>query len=157
MELIKRLYDFFNEYYYNDNCVPEYENLKLNFGFLEEDAPDGAEGKTDLKYSESKNNAEIIIKIKKELTAISVDTNLLHLSAVLLHEMVHAYLYAHYIYEFNEDKTECIHGQEFKNVALTHGLKDGYIIPADEVVNLLINANKEINRKGAKHGSSSNN
>ena len=128
---IIKLYNAFNAFYYDGLCVPEYSNLHFNIDFLEDGTPDEIDGRTDLTFNTEKDEAEITIRIKKEITQ---QANNLHLSAVLLHEMVHANLYANHIYELNEEKTEAIHGEKFYQTAISHGLKDGYMIPNDEII-----------------------
>lgn len=127
-EQIEKLYNAFNTFYYNGECVPEFSNLAFNIDLLE-DAADGDEGKTTLSFSVKEETAQITIQIKKEICA-----DPLHLAAVLLHEMVHAYLYARKVFELDETKTTSTHGEAFKNAAREHGLQDGYILPNDEII-----------------------
>ena len=128
---IIKLYDVYNLFYYNGECIPEYDNLKYSIDFLEEDEPEEIEGRTDLLFSTKKNTAEIVIKIKKDVV---LENNILHLSCVLLHEMVHANLFARKIFELDNEKKKAIHGEEFYKTAITHGLKDGYIEPEDTLL-----------------------
>lgn len=129
--LLQGLYDAFNMFYYGGECVPEYSNLKFRIDFLEETAPAETEGYTELHFDAEKDAAEITIKIKKSIVS---KEKILHLSAVLLHEMVHANMYANNIFELSEDKKEAIHGEIFRETAKKHGLQDGFIIPNDEIL-----------------------
>ena len=132
--LLQGLYDAFNTFYYGGECVPEYSNLKFRIDFLEENAPAEIDGCTDLHFDAEKDTAEIVIKIKKSIVS---KERLLYLSAVLLHEMVHANMYANNIFELSEDKKEAIHGEIFRETAKKHGLQDGFIIPNDEILTIM--------------------
>lgn len=132
LKQIIELYNTFNIFYYDKQCVPENEKLQLNFKLLGKD-PGHREGHTTFTFNEKENAAEITIQIKRELAQ---GKKSLHLCAVILHEMVHAYLFANNIFELNEDKTEAIHGDKFHEIAKTHGLQDGLIMP-DEIISYL--------------------
>ena len=134
IEKIQAFYDVFNDFYYDGECVPQYPNLSLCFCFLDDNEAAEIEGKTDFMVSKKEDTVKITIKVKKELTREGKE---LHFSCILLHEMVHAYMFSHCIFELNKDKTQAEHGPRFNEIAKAHGLKDGFIIPNDEVIYIM--------------------